>query len=160
MCTSHFKRGGTHRLQGGPLGGAAAAGYSPYALAKPRPCSRTTAWLPPSVFPHCLHCAKPGTSGTVFARPCPEPQADGNPPTFLPHTASTWGKWGLGNTFLKKNTKNKRVPAEGYLMSFPVLASDAKSTGILFQGGEESDVTRQKQGTKPREAGPQEFQSG
>lgn len=54
------------------------------------------------VFPHCLRCVKPGTSGTVFARPCPEPRADGNPPTFLPPTASTWGKRGLGNTFLKK----------------------------------------------------------
>ena len=60
----------------------------------------------------------------------------------------------------KKKKKKKRVPAEGYLMSFPVLAYDAKSTGILFQGGEESDVTRQKQGTKPREAGPQESRAG
>ena len=113
------------------------------------------------VFPHCLRCVKPGTSGTVFARPCPEPRADGNPPTFLPPTASTWGKRALGNTYQKKKKKKKkRVPAEGYLMSFPVLAYDAKSTGILFQGGEESDVTRQKQGTKPREAGPQESRAG
>lgn len=90
----------------------------------------------------------------LFVRPCPEPRADGNPPTFLPHTDSTWGKRGLGNTFLKKKKeKNKRVPAKSYLMSFPVLASDAKSTGILFQGGEESDVTMAETGHQAKGGG-------
>ena len=76
----------------------------------------------------------------MFARPCPEPRADGNPPTFLPHRLHLGeaGPW----QYLpqKKKEKNKRVPAKSYLVSFPVLASDAKSTGILLQGGEESDV--------------------
>ena len=101
----------------------------------------------PSVFPHCLHCVKPGPPGIVFARPRHEPCTDGNPPTFLPHADSTWGRLSLGNTLLKK----RRVPAKSYLMSFSVLPSDPKSTGILFQGGEESDAAM---GTKPGRCGP------
>lgn len=109
----------------------------------------------PSVFPHCLHCVKPGPLGIVFARPHHEPCTDGNPPTFLPRADSTWGRLTLGNTLLRK----RRVPAKSYLMSFPVPASAPKSTGILFQGGEESYATMSETGHKARETWSQEFQS-
>lgn len=86
-------------------------------------------------------------------------QMETRPPSFPPQPPPG-GNGALAIPSSKKPPQNKRVPAEGYLMSFPVLASDAKSTGILFQGGEDSDVTWQKQGTKPREAGPQESRAG
>lgn len=44
-------------------------------------------------------------------------------------------------------------------MSFPVLASDPKSTRILFQDGEESDATVAEMSTAQGEVWPQEFQS-
>ena len=76
-------------------------------------------------------------------------QMETRPPSFPPQPPPG-GNGALAIPSSKKPPKNKRVPAEGYLMSFPVLASDAKSTGILFQGGEDSDVTWQNQGTKSR----------
>lgn len=53
-------------------------------------------------------------------------------PSFPTQTPSTWGGQALAMPL-----KERKTSAKGYLMSFPILASDPKSTGILVWDGEE-----------------------
>lgn len=60
-------------------------------------------------------------------------QMETHPPSF-PTQTPPGGSGALAIPSSKKKKKYKRVPAKSYLMSFPVLASDAKSTGYFISG--------------------------